>query len=187
MLENEHKVLRFVAKMISPHKQDADRRFVISYRLADDMMTIYEPPQRNAGVLGGKFLERTRVLKNRPKNSLSSVTPLGVTESPEYYNANDLWIGAVLDVHTHRFVLLDADEYVFNYMESRPQEFPQSGRASVLEKFKGAAIDKESVQTKIAFNDRGNSGVVDRRSFIDAVKSVSGNLFTEHVWVLDLI
>jgi hypothetical protein len=46
MLENEHKVLRFVARMESKHKEDQDRRFVISYRLADDMMTIYEPPQR---------------------------------------------------------------------------------------------------------------------------------------------
>jgi hypothetical protein len=53
MLENEHKVLRFVARMVielltkeSKHKEDQERRFVISYRLADDMMTIYEPPQR---------------------------------------------------------------------------------------------------------------------------------------------
>ena len=46
MLENEHKVLRFVARLDSKHKEDRDRRFVISYRLADDTMTIYEPPQR---------------------------------------------------------------------------------------------------------------------------------------------
>jgi hypothetical protein len=46
MLENEHKVLRFVAKLESKHKEDKDRRFVISYRLSDDTMTIYEPPQR---------------------------------------------------------------------------------------------------------------------------------------------
>jgi EF-hand domain-containing protein 1 len=46
MLENENKILRYVAKMVSKHKEDQDRRFVISYRLADDMMTIYEPPQR---------------------------------------------------------------------------------------------------------------------------------------------
>ena len=46
MLENDHKVLRFVARLESKHKEDKDRRFVISYRLADDMMTIYEPPQR---------------------------------------------------------------------------------------------------------------------------------------------
>ena len=46
MLENEHKVLRFVARLESKHKEDKDRRFVISYRLSDDMMTIYEPPQR---------------------------------------------------------------------------------------------------------------------------------------------
>ena len=46
MLENEHKILRFVALMDSKHREDQNRQFVISYRLADDMMTVYEPPQR---------------------------------------------------------------------------------------------------------------------------------------------
>jgi hypothetical protein len=46
MLENETKVLRFVAKIESKYAEDRDRRFVISYRLADDTMTIFEPPQR---------------------------------------------------------------------------------------------------------------------------------------------
>jgi hypothetical protein len=36
---------------------------VISYRLGDDTISIHEPPQRNTGIIGGRFLERTRVSK----------------------------------------------------------------------------------------------------------------------------
>lgn len=45
MMENEAHVLRFTAKLISKYPEDAERRFVIVFRLADDSVTIYE--QRN--------------------------------------------------------------------------------------------------------------------------------------------
>ena len=47
----------------TPHPEDQGRRFIISYHLSNDTMTIYEPPVRNSGVIGGKFLEHTRVAK----------------------------------------------------------------------------------------------------------------------------
>jgi hypothetical protein len=173
ILENEHKVLRFVARMVSKHKEDKDRRFVISYRLADDMMTIYEPPQRNAGVLGGKFLERTRVLKNMPSDSLSAVSPLGLSSTPEYYGIQDLYVGAALVINRHSFVLLDADEFVLNYMESRPSEFLKSNIAvikannmDVLAAVDGAALGKF---------DHDGSGLVDRKDLIGVVKQIAGS------------
>ena len=162
MLENEHKVLRFAAKMVtllkfghhlilgqeSGHKEDEERKFVITFRLADDMMTIYEPPERygqlarsslfhsNAGILGGKFLERTHVL--RP----------GATHShPSYYTANDLYIGASLEVFNHKFVLTNADDYVFHYMEENTAQFPKSDTALVLKKLRSlphATLDQLS-------------------------------------------
>lgn len=72
MLENDGKMLRFAADMVSSHAhyvlidclgkcfnsaailcmqestrpEDKNRKFIICYRLADDMMTIFEPPQR---------------------------------------------------------------------------------------------------------------------------------------------
>jgi hypothetical protein len=184
ILENEHKVLRFVARMVSNHKEDKDRRFVISYRLADDMMTIYEPPQRNAGVLGGKFLERTRVLKNMPKDSLSAVSPLGLSSTPEYYGIQDLYVGAALVINRHSFVLLDADEFVLNYMESRPQEFPRSnvegvkaGNKAVLAAVRGADL---------ARFDHDGSGLVDRKDLINVVKAVDGCRLCDQVWSLVL-
>lgn len=38
-------------------------RFIISYFLSDDTILVFEPPQRNSGILGGKFLERGRIKK----------------------------------------------------------------------------------------------------------------------------
>jgi hypothetical protein len=36
----------------------------------------------------------------------------------EYYLSNDLYVGAHVDFNSHRFILIDADEYAFRYMEN---------------------------------------------------------------------
>ena len=59
----ESNVLRFVAKMDTERPIEVDRRFTISYFLSDDTILVFEPPQRNSGIIGGKFLERGRVKK----------------------------------------------------------------------------------------------------------------------------
>ena len=46
IIENEKKILRFKAKMSSGKHTDDIRVFVISYFMADDTISIYEPPQR---------------------------------------------------------------------------------------------------------------------------------------------
>lgn len=35
---------------------------MLSYFLADDTLSIFEPPQRNTGITGGKYLERSKVM-----------------------------------------------------------------------------------------------------------------------------
>ncbi|KAJ1559644.1 EF-hand domain-containing protein 1, partial [Cladochytrium tenue] len=99
----------------SRHREDEGRRFVVSFRLSDDTLEVYEPPQRNAGILGGKFMERTRVpLPGGPGPS----DPAG----PAYYSAHVLHVGARLRLAGRAFRLLDADEYVFDYFERRVDE-----------------------------------------------------------------
>ena len=66
------------------------------------------------GIIGGKFLERGRVKK---PNQMPYSTQLS-----EYYTAPDLYVGAVVDFNKHKFVLMDADEYAFRYMEEHPME-----------------------------------------------------------------
>lgn len=57
----ESNVLRFMARLNTTRPIDMDRRFIISYFLSDDTILVYEPQQRNSGILGGKFLERRRI------------------------------------------------------------------------------------------------------------------------------
>ena len=43
-------MLRFVAKLKNPENQvDAGRLFIILYYLADDTISVFEPPRRNSG------------------------------------------------------------------------------------------------------------------------------------------
>jgi len=63
MITFSGKVLYFKAKLINDGNKrvlqnDRARVFIFRYFLADDTMMIFEPPQRNSGIVGGKFLRR---------------------------------------------------------------------------------------------------------------------------------
>merc|ERR1719222_96707 len=58
LFNNDGKILRFKAKFNNPKPEDQDRVFVISFHLQDDTLSIHEPPQRNLGIVTGKFLEK---------------------------------------------------------------------------------------------------------------------------------
>eukprot|EP00966_Prymnesium_polylepis_P111832 2587330-Prymnesium_polylepis.1 len=63
MMENDRKILRFMARLDTDTPEDQGRIFVIKYYLSDDTVAVFEPPQKNSGIVGGKFLERCRVKK----------------------------------------------------------------------------------------------------------------------------
>lgn len=56
MFTSDQYVLRFEARMISPVKDDAAKRFIVTFFCGDDTIMVYQPPERNSGVWGGKFL-----------------------------------------------------------------------------------------------------------------------------------
>ena len=55
-------------------------------------------------------MERGRIAK--PKEAGEEGTP------SEYYLAGDLWVGGHVEFNSHRFVLIDCDEYALRYMEA---------------------------------------------------------------------
>ncbi|XP_055042207.2 EF-hand domain-containing protein 1 isoform X1 [Misgurnus anguillicaudatus] len=124
LLENDHKVLRYAARLDSQNPLDEGRRFILSYYLSNDMISIFEKSTRNSGIIGGKFLEKTRVPK-----------PGSTTEKPEHYGPADFFIGAVVEVFGHRFVLTDADRYVLSYLESVSDRIPEQVLSSLRRKF----------------------------------------------------
>ncbi|KAJ1548219.1 Kinesin-like protein kif21b [Nowakowskiella sp. JEL0078] len=121
-------------------------------------------------------MERTRVLK--PGFTLSS------TPGPVYYIASDLYVGAVIEVFRHKFVLLDADEYVFNYMEQFPEQFDKSNVKEVTLKAKKLVAQRTSVKgdiiKKLERSDKENSGKVERRELVEAVRLLWKDVLSDH-------
>lgn len=79
--------------------QDKNRRFILSYFLSDDTISIYEPPVKNSGILGGKYLKRTKVTK-----------PGSTPENPIYYEPSDFTIGSTIEGKTQPgFIILCSD------------------------------------------------------------------------------
>ncbi|NWI95320.1 EFHC1 protein, partial [Pitta sordida] len=145
MLENNLKVLRYQVVLESPVPEDRNRRFILSYFLSDDTISIYEPPVRNSGISGGKYLKRTRVAK-----------PGSTPEDPIYYEPSDFTIGSTVEVFGHRFVITDADEYVLNYLERNAESFPSTTLQSLRDHFLPRHAVKETVNNDIPKRDLDN-------------------------------
>jgi len=96
------KILRYKAKFTNPKPEDVDRIFVISLNLADDTLSIHEPPQRNLGIVTGRFLE-----KGVHMNQLSG----------RLIEPRDLVPGSVVSIYNHEFEILDMDEYTAKMYE----------------------------------------------------------------------
>ncbi|XP_030660135.1 EF-hand domain-containing protein 1 isoform X3 [Nomascus leucogenys] len=140
----------------SPIPEDKDRRFVFSYFLATDMISIFEPPVRNSGIIGGKYLRRTKVVK-----------PYSTVDNPIYYGPSDFFIGAVIEVFGHRFIILDTDEYVLKYMESNAAQSSPEALASIqnhVRKREAPAPASESKQTE------KDPGVQELEALIDTIQ-----------------
>ena len=101
-MNNDKKILRFTAKFNTRVPEDVDRRFIISFYLADDNISIYEPAQKNSGIIEGKFLHK-RKYKNVDKN-MAFITP------------TDMAIGGDVKINGHSFHILSADDYTTNYL-----------------------------------------------------------------------
>ena len=94
---DNQKCLRFRARFNTEKAEDQERRFVITYFLNDDSLAVYEPQQRNSGIVEGKFLERKRY-KNGSKGH-------------DYFTATDLIVGSDVIINSYSFHILDCDEF----------------------------------------------------------------------------
>ena len=128
MMENDRKILRFMARLDTTAPEDQGRIFVVKYFLADDTVAVFEPPQKNSGIVGGKFLERGRIKK---------------PQSHEYYCQADFYTGSVLEFHCWKFVVYQADEYTLSYMESDPDSHPMSDMGYIASQLMPVMAEKK--------------------------------------------
>jgi len=103
-VDNDKKILRFTAKFNTRVPEDFDRKFIIAFYLSDDTLSIFEPAQKNSGIVEGKFLER-RKYKNVDKG-MAFITP------------TDLAIGGDVKINGYSFHLQSADEFTAKYLDS---------------------------------------------------------------------
>ncbi len=159
MMADDKSVIRFAAKLVSRTPEDKDRDFVVTYYLADDTLGIFEPPKRNSGIVGGKFLERGRVKK------------FGTNE---YFKGGDLYVGAKIAVNGHTFVLLETDEFSLNVMESRTDVFEKSDleriHAHLRDLFREEATAAGGLEQLFHSMDRDGNGTLSLEEFTHALR-----------------
>jgi hypothetical protein len=191
LFKNSCKILRFTSRFADPKPEDAERLFVVNFHLEDDTLSIHEPPQRNLGIVTGKFLEKAVHLNMTTGN---------------LFTAEDLYPGAIISVHSRKFELLDCDEFTRRYYtkedgkvqldlgavlekikEGMRQQFPlvrdvfrkfdtdkdgvltQNEFKQALEKFGFANLTDEAVLTVMKYFDSRQDGQISYNEFCDAV------------------
>merc|ERR1719160_1739547 len=101
LFKHEGKILRFTAKFANPKPEDQNRLFVFNFHLFDDTLSIHEPPQRNLGIVTGKFLEKGVHLNQKT----------GMLFEPA-----DLIPGNTVKIFNHELLIQDMDEYTRKYI-----------------------------------------------------------------------
>lgn len=102
-VDNDKKILRYNARFNTRVPEDIERRFIISFYLADDSISIYEPAVKNSGIIEGPFLRRYKY-KNVDKNN-------------EFITPTELGIGCDIKINGYSYHILSCDEYTKKYLQ----------------------------------------------------------------------
>lgn len=108
LMENDGLNLRYLAKFINPASEDKNRRFIVTYYMNNDTISIFEKFERNSGFVGGKFLERCRMQN---------------PATLQWYNPTDLHVGNQLEINKFQFELIEADNFTVEFMKNNPALF----------------------------------------------------------------
>lgn len=103
-VDNDKNLLRFTARLNTLNIEDVERRFIITFYLADDTISVFEPQQRNSGIVEGKFLERRKYKSN---SGLS-----------EFLTLRDFEVGKNIVINEFNFQILSSDDYTEKYLEA---------------------------------------------------------------------
>ncbi|OAF71723.1 hypothetical protein A3Q56_00509 [Intoshia linei] len=105
-----------------------DRRFIISFHLSDDTVEIHQMVGSNSGIQGGRFLQRRKINRFEPKETKT------LKDERDYLISQDFYVGARLKIFSHCFLINDADQYTYKYMEENKSKYPKANSNLVLEK-----------------------------------------------------
>lgn len=169
LFNEDGKVLRFTARFASANPEDAERLFVVNYHLFDDTVMIHEPPQRNLGIVTGKYLEKG-VHLNQMTGKL--------------FQPSDLFPGAIIQVYNRKFEILDMDEYSRKYIKDGSVS-RQYDTAAVMEKLReGMRQQFPLVRDIFRKFDQDHDGVITVGEFKDALRKYNFQVSDDEVTVL---
>jgi Ca2+-binding EF-hand superfamily protein len=169
LYNNDGKILRFTAKFANPKLEDVQRRFVINFHLFDDTLSIHEPPQRNLGIVTGKFLEKG-VHLNQATGKL--------------FTPQDLTLGSIVKCFNHEFQILDMDEFSKKFMEGE-RSGAMLDLQAVLEKLRESMRQQFPLARDVFRRfDTSHNGVISFAEFKQALLKFGFQLSDEEVMVL---
>eukprot|EP00758_Cryptobia_borreli_P004014 Tbor_TRINITY_DN4122_c0_g1::TRINITY_DN4122_c0_g1_i1::g.26520::m.26520 len=164
-------VVKFSAKLIcTGMSPDEDRRFVLSAYMCDDTIAIFEPVQRNSGIVGGKFLQRQSV-----KNPATG----------KNYVASDFHVGSKPVINGFRFLILATDERSMSYMEQNSAEFPQCNVNTIAHKLQAMLTSSQTGLAEAFYRaDSDGKGIVDYKQFVAISEGLGLDLSEQEILTL---
>jgi Ca2+-binding EF-hand superfamily protein len=168
LMYNNNKILRFTAKFSNPKPEDMLRRFIFNFYMWDDCMSIHEPPQRNLGIITGKFLEKGVHLNQK---------------TGRLFEPSDCLPGNIVQVFNSEFEMLEMDEYTRKYLT-----VPDSAGAvkydmvSMLERIR-EAMRQQGPTVKEIFRrfDKDHNGVITIEEMKEACQKFALQMSDEEV------
>jgi Ca2+-binding EF-hand superfamily protein len=148
LAENDGRVLRFTGVFAdTPGKPmnriERTRSFTLTFFMTTDEVSIYEPPQRNTGVAGGKFLLRSK-LRN--------------PGTGDFFRAKDFRIGNQITINGHAFTIQSADVKTKKLLGGR-NAFEDAEAVEVIARLRGVFSSAGASSGKVfAAMDRDYSG-----------------------------
>jgi len=108
LMENDGLILRYLGKLVDSAPEDKKRRFIITYFMSNDTISIFERFERNSGFIGGKFAERRRC-----KDPVTN----------DFYSTKDMAVGTQIILSNFKFEILEADAFTDKFMKMNPTHF----------------------------------------------------------------
>ena len=173
----DSQVLRFSARLVKDGEIDKYRKFVISYFMSDDNILISVLPEPGSGITPGKFIEKGKMKK--PKKYQPDDPAIHST----YYSAQDFYVGGMLEINCHTFLLTAADEYVFDFMErnNNREQFAHSNIRVILDKIAAKAGEHlKQLMARFMQDDPTDSGNVTESVFRGIMDQYLGFDLSEH-------
>eukprot|EP00026_Physarum_polycephalum_P017203 Phypoly_transcript_18355.p1 GENE.Phypoly_transcript_18355~~Phypoly_transcript_18355.p1 ORF type:complete len:158 (+),score=32.61 Phypoly_transcript_18355:1-474(+) len=100
----------------------------------------------------------------------------------EYYTARDFYVGAVIQIFNHVFILQEADEFVLKHMEARPEEFPVSDIHRILERVRTEMETKYDTTSEWLHElDPSGTGFVRVDRFKELLRSICPDLVEQEI------